>query len=70
MIQEKRVVRKLQEYPGSYIWKDYEYKCPTCKKWTENISDVDEKDDDGDWHHLCEKCAEPIIKESFSGKPS
>lgn len=54
--QAKRICGQTQEYPGSYIWYDYEVFCPSCENWVQEYGEVDEQDKDGDWHMLCIDC--------------
>jgi len=58
----KRPVRSLQEYPGTTIWIDYEYLCPDCNTWTENISDITDLNN----NPLCEKCAKEVDTTLFN----
>lgn len=63
--QQTRKVGEMQEYPGSYAWPIMEVLCPLCEKWTGDYGEVDSQDKDGDWHHLCTKCAADIREEFF-----
>ncbi len=56
MLQPKRQYEAIQEYPGSTIWRSYEVFCPACGQWVKEYGDVDEKDEDGDYHKLCLPC--------------
>jgi hypothetical protein len=58
MAQQKRQVSALQEYPGAYVWRDYEKLCPECGEWTMG-SDTETQVGD-EWHVLCESCAAKV----------
>jgi len=53
---DRRCIGHLQEYPGSYAWPEYEYRCPDCEAWHAG-SDVTQVHDDGTESYLCSKCA-------------
>ena len=55
----KRCVGNIQEYPGSTVWKEYQYRCPECKKW-HNGSNTTTVHEDGTESYLCEKCEEQV----------
>ncbi len=57
--KDRRKVGVEQDYPGSYEWPIYEYRCPICKKWSSG-SDVTVTHNDETESVLCEKCASTI----------
>ena len=60
MQQQKTNWIRFQEYPGSCWHEEYDLICP-CGKIAGSL--IEEKDDDGDFHMLCPKCAEEAEKE-------
>ncbi len=55
MPQEKVVVRSLQEYPNTTVWKDYAVRCPLCNRLTEDYGEVETLIQD-EWFQLCNPC--------------
>ena len=61
--QQKRVVRRYQEYPGSVWHEDYEILCPECNRWSANYGNVDQLQENGEWWYLCVDCGEKVVFE-------
>lgn len=59
--KDVRVIRRYQEYPGSYVWTDCEYRCPECNKWHTSGGDVTQDNDDGTYSILCKPCGEKVF---------
>jgi hypothetical protein len=60
MPQEKVQVSALQEYPGSYVWRDYAIRCPECKELSTDYGDVETLIGE-EWFHLCKSCGEKAM---------
>lgn len=56
----KRIVRSWQEYPGSCYHHDYEFLCPSCEEWVEDISNMEQDVGDGQYYPLCVRCAAKV----------
>jgi len=54
-VNERRAVRRFQEYPGPCWHTDYAILCPECLEWTEDYGDVDVQID-GKWFYICPAC--------------
>jgi hypothetical protein len=63
VMQGKRAVRSVQEYPGSTVWVDYEVLCPECGQWSETYGQVDRLEANGEWHCLCLACGDRLRDE-------
>lgn len=55
----RRKIGQLLEYPGSYAWPEYEYRCPECKKW-HGGSSTTEVHEDGTESYICPVCEEKV----------
>lgn len=63
MKQEKHVISRTQEYPGTVTWTDFSVRCPICKQMVANYGEIEELDDDGDWHQVCVECGRKELSE-------
>lgn len=57
--QDQRCVRRYAEYPSSYAWPTYQYRCPECRRWHSG-SEVTMVHDDGTESYLCPECADRV----------
>jgi DNA-directed RNA polymerase subunit RPC12/RpoP len=68
MSQHKRKVGVDQDYPGSYGWPVYEYRCPDCGQWFGGRTGVDGSDVsetvEGEHQYLCAPCGDRVIAET------
>ena len=65
MVQQKRKIGVEQDYPGAYAWPVFEVLCPECGQWSREYGDVDQQQDDGEWHQLCAPCGAKAFPEEY-----
>lgn len=66
--QERKLVRRHQEFPGGPSWPTFAVRCPECRRMSEHYGEVSTEIDGVD-HFLCLPCGRKIIAEMDARVP-